>query len=22
SAVQVTLDKSGDRWLITGFDPK
>jgi Mce-associated membrane protein len=22
SAVQVTLDKSGDRWLISGFDPK
>lgn len=22
SAVQVTLDKVGDRWLISGFDPK
>jgi Mce-associated membrane protein len=22
SAVQVTLDKTGDRWLISGFDPK
>jgi Mce-associated membrane protein len=22
SAVQVTLDKAGDRWLISGFDPK
>jgi Mce-associated membrane protein len=22
SAVQVTLDKIGDRWLISGFDPK
>lgn len=22
SAVEVTLDKSGDRWLISGFDPK
>jgi Mce-associated membrane protein len=22
SAVQVTLDKSGGRWLISGFDPK
>ncbi|MBX8690353.1 hypothetical protein HGA11_28480 [Mycolicibacterium septicum DSM 44393] len=22
SAVEVTLDKSGDRWLISGFEPK
>jgi Mce-associated membrane protein len=22
SAVQVTLDRAGDRWLISGFDPK
>ena len=22
SALQVTLDKTGDRWLISGFDPK
>jgi Mce-associated membrane protein len=22
SAVEVTLDKVGDRWLVSGFDPK